>query len=212
MLTVAFAAQKGGTGKSTLAVHLAVCAARKRKTVALIDLDGLQNNALGWSARRAKERAMRGALEDVAAFGARPQELGGMIARAKEQHVDLLILDSPGRADVTAAHVMAAADVVLIPCRPFSYDLEASVETAAEVKRTKVAHAFFVLNAIPARGTRHIEARAALAPLLPVCPVELHHYLAFGDALNDGRSVEELDPKGKAAAEIRALYRWLMKL
>jgi chromosome partitioning protein len=105
---------------------------------------------------------------------------------------------------------MKAADVVLVPCRPFSYDLEASVETAAEVKRAKVARAFFVLNAVPSRGTRHTEARAALQPLLPVCPVELHHYLAFGDALNDGRSVEELDPRGKAAAEIRALYRWLL--
>jgi chromosome partitioning protein len=206
MLTVAFAAQKGGTGKSTLAVHLAVCAARRRKLVAVFDLDP-QKSVLGWSQRR----TIRGTGEDVPVFGARAQEVPGMLARAKEQGVDLVILDSPGRADVTATHVMAVADIVLVPCRPFSYDLEASVETAEEVRRAKIARAFFVLNAVPARGSRHTEARAALETLLPVCPVELHHYLAFGDALNDGRSVEELEPKGKAAVEIRALYRWLTK-
>lgn len=211
MLTVAFAAQKGGTGKSTLAVHLAVCAARRRKVVALIDLDP-QESVLAWGVRRTKGRQKRGEGDDVPVFGARAQELPGMLTRARSQGVNLVILDSPGRADVTSAHVMAAADIVLVPCRPFLYDLEASVETAAEVGRVKVARAFFVLNAVPARGTRNAEARAALEPLLPVCPVELHHYLAFGDALADGRSVEELDPKGKAAAEIRALYRWLMKL
>jgi chromosome partitioning protein len=208
---VALAAQKGGPGKSTLAVHLAVCAARKRQTVALVDLDPQGSTSGFWAARRAA-RPDAGAAAKVAVFAARAQELPGMIVRAREQRVDLLLLDSPGRADVTAARVIAAADVVLIPCRPTPYDVAASVETAAEVKRAKVKWAFFVLNQAPSRGTRHDEARAQLEPVLPVCPVVVHNYVDFQDALNDGRSVEELDQDGKAATEVRALFRWLRSL
>ncbi len=203
MRTVALVSQKGGSGKSSLAVHLAVCAARRRKTVAVVDLDP-QASVLGWAKRRG--------LDDITVIGARSQEVPGILARAREQKADVIILDTPGRADITAARVMSLADVVLVPCRVGIYDVEASVETAAEVKRSGVKHAAFVLNAIPSRGTRHEETRAALEQLLPVAPVGLHHLVAFSDALNDGRSVEELEPKGKAAAEVRALYAWFAKL
>lgn len=208
VLTIAFAAQKGGTGKSALAIHLAVCAIRKRKRVALIDLDP-QGSVLNWAKRR--ERAGRTKDEALVVVGARAPELGGLLARARAQHADLVLLDSGGRADVTAAHVMAAADVVLIPCRASPLDLDASPETAAEVKRTG-RRGFFVLNAVPPRGTRHEEAREALSALLPVCPVEIRYRVSFIDALADGRSVEELEPKGAAATEIRALYRWVVGL
>ena len=48
--------------------------------------------------------------------------------------------------------------------------------------------------------------------MLPVAPVDVHYYMAFADALNDGRSVEEYDPKSKAAQEIGALYDWVMSV
>jgi chromosome partitioning protein len=90
----------------------------------------------------------------------------GLLARAREQGADLVIIDTAGRASIEAARVLALADVAIIPCRVGVYDVEASVETAAEVKRSGVKRAAFVLNAIPSRGTRHEEARAALEQLL----------------------------------------------
>jgi chromosome partitioning protein len=202
MKTVAFVTQKGGTGKSTLAVHIAVCAHRQGKTVAVIDLDP-QGSALSWAKHRN--------TDDVPVISAKLQELPRLLAAAKHQGADLILIDTPGRADVIAAQVIEAADVVLIPCRASIYDLEASQHTAQEV-RTASKRAAFVLNAVPPRGSRAQEAREALQNVLPVSPVELHNLVGYSDALNDGRSVEELDPTGKAAQEIRALYDWLIKL
>lgn len=200
MKTVALVTQKGGTGKSTLAVHLAVTASRRGQLVALIDLDP-QASASLWAERRGKD--------DFAVVTARAADLPGLLDNARQQGADLVLIDTAGRADVTTTAAIEAADLVLIPARPSLYDLAASTTTAAQVKGRNAA---FVLNAVPTRGTRADEARAALADLLPVAPVHLHQLVAYSDALNDGRSVEELDPYGKAAEEIRALYDWLINV
>lgn len=203
MRTIALVSQKGGSGKSSIAVHLAVAAVRKRKTVAVLDLDP-QGSVLGWASRRDQS--------DITVTGARAHDLPGLLARARQQGADFTIIDTAGRSSIDATHVFAVADVVLVPCRVGIYDLEASIQTATEVKRARVKRAAFVLTAVPTRGTRHEEARAELAQLLPVSPVELRYRLAYSDALNDGRSVEELDPRGKAATEIRALFSWVTGL
>ncbi len=201
MKVISLVTQKGGTGKSTLAVHLAVCAARQGKTVALLDLDP-QGSAASWSRRRQ--------AQDVTVVVAKPQELPRLLQQAQEQGADLVILDTAGRADVTASQVVAASDLVLIPCRPSIYDLEASQHTAQAVLAAGKRGAF-VLNGVPSRGSRADEAREALQGSLPVAPVEMHTLVAYSDALNDGRSVEELDHSGRAAQEVRALYEWIIR-
>jgi len=201
MRTVALVAQKGGSGKSTLAVHLAVCAARQGLAVALLDLDP-QGSVLAWSERRQ--------ADDVAVLRATAAELPRLLARARDQQADLVVLDTAGRADETARQVVALADLVLVPCRPSLLDVHASLATVAMLGRAR--RAAFVLNAIPAHGTRHTEAREALAPRLPVAPVALGSYVAFADALNDGRSVEELDPSGRAASQVRELLDWMVRV
>jgi len=219
MKTIALVAQKGGTGKSTLAMHLAVCASRDGKIVALIDLDP-QATVTEWGeARKARLREAREngspAEEDLledAIVAARAQELPGLLTSAKKQGAHYAIVDTAGRMDVTSANAVELADVVLVPCRASFPDLKASIGTAEQVRKVHAKKAYFVLNAVPAQGSRQEEARDALQDLLPVAPVELHHYVAYGDALNDGRSVEELDPHSKAALEIRALYAWLKKV
>ncbi len=205
MKTIALVAEKGGAGKSTIAVHLAVCAARQGKTVAVVDLDP-QGSARHWAERRGE------AAVDVPVVAATAQELPGLLQSARNQGADLVILDTAGRSDVVTAHVVAAADVVAVPCRPSIYDMESSRRTADVVRGAGGKKAAIILNACPSRGTRAAEAREALGDMLPVAPVELHQLVAYSDALNDGRSVEELEPKGAAASEIRALYQWLAAL
>jgi chromosome partitioning protein len=203
MKTVALVTQKGGSGKSTIAVHLAVCAARRGKAVALVDLDP-QSSVADWRAERK--------TEDVEVVPCRVQELPALLASAKKQGADLVILDTAGRADSSVEQVIEVADVVLIPCRPSPNDLRATPRTIEQVTRAakRGAKAFLVLNACPVQGSRHEEARAALSPLLPVAPVALHQYVIYADAVNDGLSVEESEPKSKAAQEIAALYEWLV--
>lgn len=201
MKTIGIVGQKGGCGKSVLSVHLAVCAARKGKRVAVIDLDP-QGTVSAWRALRVSE--------DVAVSPARIQDLRALLADLERQGVDWTVIDTAGRAESAASTVMAASTLVLVPCRPFAPDVAASGTTARQAQLSR-ARAWFVLNAVPPLGTRAEEAREALSALLPVAPVELGQRLAYADALNDGRSVEELGPNGKAAAEIQALYRWVSR-
>ena len=203
MKTIALITEKGGTGKSTIAVHLAIAARRQGKIVAVIDLDP-QASAQLWCQRRGSQ--------DLAVVSARAAELPRLLDEARRQGADFILIDTAGHADVSADAVMQSADIVLIPCRPSLYDLDAGAKTAAKVRKAGVKTAAFVLNAVPPRGTRAEEAREALRDVLPVAPVELHNLVAFSDALNDGRSVEELDPHGRAAEEIRALYKWLIEI
>jgi chromosome partitioning protein len=203
MKTIALITEKGGTGKSTIAVHLAIAARRHGKVVAVIDLDP-QASAHLWAQRRGNQ--------DLAVVTARAAELPRLLDEARRQGADFILIDTAGHADVSADAVMQSADIVLIPCRPSLYDLDAGAKTAGKVRKAGVKTAAFVLNAVPPRGTRADEAREALRDVLPVAPVELHNLVAFSDALNDGRSVEELDPHGKAAEEIRDLYKWLIEI
>ncbi|MBI3657334.1 MAG: ParA family protein [Acidobacteria bacterium] len=203
MKTIALVTQKGGTGKSTIAVHLAVAARRHGKVVAVIDIDP-QGSAKLWAEKRGRD--------DLAVISARAAELPRLLEEARRQGADFVLIDTAGHMNVSSAAVIQSADIVLIPCRASLYDMDASAETAAQVRKAGGKQAAFVLNAVPSRGTRADEAREVLKAILPVSPVEVHNLVAFSDALNDGRSVEELDPHGKAAEEIRALYDWLMTL
>ncbi len=202
MKTIVLLAEKGGSGKSTVATHLAVCAARRGRTAVILDLDP-QRSAMSWSDRRGDART------PVTVATASAQELPGLLADAREQGADFVLLDTPGRADVTSHHALAAADLALVPCRPSIFDLESATKTVAMIQSAG-RKGFVVLNACPSRGARAVEARDALTDVLPVAPVELHQLVAFSDALNDGQSVEELEPSGKAAQEISALYDWLL--
>ncbi len=203
MQTIALISEKGGAGKSTIAVHLAVSAARRGGTVAIFDLDP-QASASQWAERRGKDAD----AEPVTVVQPTIQELPRLIQSARSQGANLVILDTAGRSDVTTHHALAAADFALTPCRPSLYDLEATRRTA-EIVKGAGRKGYVILNACPPRGSRAQEARDALERVTTVAPVELHQLVAYSDALNDGRSVEELEPAGKAAQEIGALYQWI---
>ena len=201
MRTVAIVSQKGGSGKTTIAVHLAVCAERAGKPTLILDLDP-QGSALAWLKRRGDD------VPEVIATDA--GKLAGMLAKAKEGGAGLVIVDTAPHSDRAAAVASQLADLVLIPCRPAAFDVDAIAST---LHMTKLANAktAIVLNAIPTRGTYAKEVGEALGQIALVAPVNLYQRAAYCNAVNDGRSVEEFEPKGRAAEEIRALYKWVMK-
>ncbi len=199
MKVIAFAQQKGGTGKSTLAVHMAAEAVRAGLAAVVLELDK-QGTASLWGVRRGKP-------PDVLKIESR--SLSQALARLESQGIALAVLDCPGSHSPAVTPAIKAADFVLLPCRPHEVDIAASAETLAVCQRLEKSYAY-VLSLCPPSGSRATEARAAFeAEKHPVAPVDIVTRAVMADAVAKGRTAFELEPRGKAAEEIAALWRWL---
>ena len=113
MQTIAFICQKGGTGKTTLALSLATAAAADGRTVAIIDLDP-QASACEWGDIRA--------AATPAVIDARPARIDAVAGRARDMGVDLLLVDTAGRTEQAALAAARVADLVLVPLQPLSVE------------------------------------------------------------------------------------------
>lgn len=203
MKTLAIIAQKGGSGKTTLAVHMAVCATLRNLHTALIDIDP-QASAYKWNLSRSDELKLDATKADVG-------QIPAFLKQAKAGGIDLVIIDTAPHSDSTAAIAAQLADFVLIPCRPARFDLDAIASTAQIAKVAKTPAAV-VINAAP-RGRLAEEARAALEQQgVTVLDCVIHQRAAYSHAVIDGRSVHEYEPEGKAAAEIDELYDLITRL
>jgi len=202
MYTVALIAQKGGTGKTTLAVSLAVAAGQVGMTSIIIDLDP-QGTACNWKDRRKSDGPV--------VIDAQPGRLAAALVKAEENGVDFAVIDTPARNEQSALAAAKAADLVLIPCRPQAYDLETIPNTKEILTLAGNKPAVVVLNAVPPVGDRHEQARELLNRLqIPVCPYTLGHRAVFGDAGAVGQAAQEYDQKGKGAAEILQVYKYVL--
>lgn len=200
MRKIAFLAQKGGSGKTTLAVHTAVAAAEAGEIVVVIDTDP-QKSATVWSNARVQETP-------VVATAA-VTDLGRVIEAANQEHMTLAIVDTAPHAAPAAAHIVRAVDLVVIPVRPTAFDV-AAVGSAVDIVKAAGVRAVFVLSACPFRSPEIAETRIVLAEYgLPVAPTEIIDRRAFARAVATGRSVTEFESDGKAAIEIRAFWMWL---
>ena len=132
-----------------------------------------------------------------------------LVNAAEDNGADFLVLDTAPNADQTASLAARAADLVLIPCRPAAFDLEA-IETTLLLAKAAGKPAYVVLNAVPPRSFIGKEASAGLVGRgAQVAPIQLSHRAAFAHGVIDGRTAQEFEPNGKAAQEIEHLYRWL---
>jgi len=200
MQTISIVSQKGGSGKTTTAINLAVTAHQDGKSVLVIDLD-MQASAFSW------HQAREDKLPHVQPT--HPAALKGVLDVAREQGVDLVLIDTAAKTEGDTLTAIEAADLVLIPCRPSAMDLRAIMNTVRLCKtRNIVPHV--VLTQIEPQGTATDETRQALAELgIDVLPTGIGRRTAFVHSINDGRSASEYEPRGKAAQEIRALYEAL---
>ena len=165
MYTIALIAQKGGTGKTTLAVSLAVAAGQVGLKALIFDLDP-QATACNWKDRRKGEGPV--------VIDAQPSRLAAALEKAEENGVDFAVIDTPARSEQSALAAAKVADLVLIPCRPQAYDLETIPNTKEILALAGHTPALAILNAVPAFGDRHEQARAFLNRLeIPVCPFML---------------------------------------
>jgi len=208
MKTIALLAQKGGTGKTTLAVHLSVISALEDKDTVLVDLDPQRSAADWWGERAARFPAM---------VQAEARDLPDLVKAAKAENVDTIIIDTAPHAQEASAVAAKVADLVLIPTRPAILDLRA-IGASVEIVRKMKAKAAIVLNSCPpGRGVGEAaithEARQGLETYgLPICPIAITQRVALSHALIDGQAVVEFDPKGKASAEMKALWAWIQEI
>ncbi len=201
MKTIALIAQKGGTGKTTLALSLAVAAEQDGKQAVIIDLDP-QATACKWSDRRQAETPV--------VVDAQAARLGKALKAAEERGVDLVIVDTPARNADTSLEAAKLADLIVLPCRTQIYDLETVPSSRDLVAVAGNTPTLVVLNAVPARGSRAEQTRKAVTDFgLPVCSVTLGQRAAFGDAATRGLTALEYQPSGKAADESRKVYKYI---
>lgn len=116
MQIIAFLSQKGGSGKTTLSLNLAIAATKARKQVVVIDLDP-QQSAARWT-------RLRRDPAPVIVSGHAPN-LAHLIQQAREGGAGLVILDTAPKSESAALTAAKAADLLLIPCQPSSLDLDA---------------------------------------------------------------------------------------
>jgi chromosome partitioning protein len=199
MKTIAILSQKGGAGKTTLAVHLAVAAERAGHQAALIDLDP-QVSATGWKDSRPQDTP--------AVVSAQAARLPQVLQAAAQAGAALTVIDTAPHTESPALAAARAADLILIPCRPAILDLRA-ISLTVDVAKLAGTPAAVVLNAVPPRGPLAEEARVAIAQYgVIVAPVCLGQRSTYVHALTVGQAAQEYEPHGKAAEEIVQLYMW----
>ena len=200
MYAITLVAQKGGTGKTTLAINLAVAAEAGGHRAVLIDLDP-QASAAGWGDHRTLDRPV------VAPVPA--TRLDDALGAARAHGADLAIIDTAPHSESSALAAARAADLALIPLRPGILDLRA-LGTTADICLLARRPAAVVLNQAPPRGPMPGQAAAVIAESnLDVVPHRVGARVAFVHSLTIGLGVVEHEPEGKAAAEIRKLLDWV---
>ena len=199
MYTISIISQKGGTGKTTLTLNLAIAFEISGQTTVVVDLDP-QASAKGWHDNRA--------VEEPVVISVQAVRLGEALSTAEDHGARVAIVDTAPHSESVALAAARAAELVLIPCRPGILDLRAIVATRDICELAKVSAAA-VVNGVPPRGSLGAEAAEAISAYgLEVAPVRLGQRMAFIHSLTAGQGVLEYEPKGKAAEEIKGLYAW----
>jgi chromosome partitioning protein len=203
MQTIAILSQKGGTGKTTVALHLAVAAESDGRSAVVIDLDP-QASAAGWKDSRSAENPV--------VVPAPVTRLPQALEAAKEGGAQLVLIDTAPHSGDASLAAAESADVILIPCRAAILDLRA-IATTARIAKLAEKPAFVVLNAVPPSATHILNDAGEAVGVhgLKTAPITLHQRAAYAHALTVGKTAQEYEPQSKAADEISHLYRWLKK-
>jgi chromosome partitioning protein len=202
MKIIAFASQKGGSGKTTLAAHLAVQAERAGAgPVGVIDTDP-QGTLADW--HQAREAG-------VPRFArANPQRLIKEITAMRVAGIKLLIIDTPPAIGSTIGRVIAMSDLVVIPTRPSPHDLRA-VGATVEIAEGLSKPLIFVLNGAAPRARIAAEAAIALSQHGPLAPSVIHQRVVFAGSMIDGRTAMEIPGRSRSSEEVGALWTYVKK-
>lgn len=199
--------QKGGVGKTTLAVNIAAALARTGKRVLLIDADP-QGSALDWAAAREGDPLF-------AVVGLPKPSIHKELALVGEGY-DVVVIDGPPRVTDLARSAIMASDVVLIPVQPSPYDIWAADEVVKLIQEASVfkenLKSVFVINRKIANTAIGRDVREALEAYdLPTLEASIVQRVAFAEAAAVGKAIYEQDRDGVASQEIEAVVSELQE-
>ncbi|MCB1497905.1 MAG: ParA family protein [Bauldia sp.] len=200
---ITIAQQKGGSGKTTVAAHLAVALGTRDKSVAIVDVD--PQGSLGeWFERREERLGEEGIdleFRTASGWGARRE------ARNLARHHDFVVVDTPPKSDIEMRPAIEIADLVVVPLQPTPVDLWATEPTLQMVAK-EGNEALLVLNRVVRRALLTAEMADATGGLgYRVARAQLGNRVAFPSSMGSGSTVIETDPNGIAAEEVRALAK-----
>jgi cellulose biosynthesis protein BcsQ len=206
MNVLAFASRKGGAGKSTLAAHLAAHVHRPTRPCLLID-DDPQGSLTLWNELRADSALPLKIVK---------RGIAHIVKKAKRNGVNWIFIDTPPNNSASVTEAIEAATLVIIPCRPGLFDIDAVQETIALARQARTPYAV-VFNAAPPKR-QEIEspavsiARRCLAQLeVPVWGGQISHRASFSFALSEGEGVKGFESDPCSTAEISSLWSAIEK-
>ena len=200
MKTIAFISQKGGTGKSTLAVHMGVAAYQAGRKTAIVDTDPQESAAMWQRARHASDPPVA-----TVAVG----DLERALTAAADDKYDLALIDSAPHVGAGAAIIARLANLVIVPVQPGPFDIGALPATIDLLRATE-RRAVMVLSRCPSRSLDVESARRSLLEMdLDIVPVNIGDRAIYRRAVAYGLAVTEIEPKSIAAMEITNLYKWI---
>ncbi len=207
-MIIALLNQKGGVGKTTLAVHLAEVLSRLDKSVLLVDADP-QGSALDWAANRPDNPRFP-------VLGLPKPTLHRELPAIAKNH-DFVLIDGPPRVNELARAAIMASDVVLIPVQPSPFDVWAAKEIVdllreASAFKENIKSAFVINRKIvnTAIGRDVVEALSSYP--VPVLKTSIGQRVAFAECAAQGLTVLHTDPNGPASQEVVSLAKELLEL
>lgn len=200
MFVCACVSQKGGSGKTTVSLHLAVAAQAAGYGAVIVDLDP-QGTAEAWGGWRQDAPPL--------VIPAKAGSLARTLERAEGAGADLAIIDTPPLAQADASAAARAARLVIVPCRPKAFDLHAVRVTASLVEMTRTP-AFVLFNGgHPSATSGYAEPEDVVRALgLEIAPVRLADRAPYHQATMTGHAAQEIEPDGRAAKEVQAAWLW----
>jgi chromosome partitioning protein len=195
--------QKGGGGKTTIAINIAVAAARHKLAPVIIDLDQ-QTNSAKWRDRRKPD--------NVAVVATPAGRIKATIEMAASHEADFIVIDAPGHNDSAAIETLRAAHLVILPVEAQMFHFDTLPAMRDIIRLGGDTPTWIVVNKLhPAVSVMAKKLKQIIFDTykIPVCPVHMCRYDIYATSADDGLTPEEKKPTHKAALEIRELYRFI---